>query len=158
MEQSRQPKESREFCSALDKEISETQKRKGGPQTEFQRNQRLDQVCKLYFEYGYSAVKIAEMLNVNRNTINSDIKDLYSTFQSNWENTSTVSILQNHVFSLMAQKSRLREGIDSAKNLSEKLAIEKMILQVETRLHQFQLMRGQSYDLKAVRICYGRNE
>ena len=150
MDESRLSKESREFSSAPDKEISETQKRKGGPQTEFQRNQRLNQVCKLYFEYGYSAVKIAEMLNVNRNTVNSDIKDLHSTFQSNWENTSTVSILQNHVFSLMAQKSRLREEIDSAKNLSEKLAIEKMILQVESRLHQFQLKRSQLGDYKAV--------
>ena len=105
------------------------QNKKGGPQTEFQRNQRLNQVCKMYFEYGYSAVKIAEMLNVNRNTVNSDIKDLHSSFQSNWENISTVSILQNHVFSLMAQKSRLRELLDAAKNLSEKLKIEKMILQ-----------------------------
>ena len=152
MEQSRLPKESREFCSALDKEISETQKRKCGPQTEFQRNQRLSQVCKLYFEYGYSAVKIAEMLNVNRNTVTSDIKDLHSTFQSNWKNTSTVSILQNHVFSLMAQKSRLREILDAAKNLSEKLAIEKMILQVESRLHQFQLRRGKFGDFKTVSV------
>jgi len=150
MEGSHPSKESRKFFSALDKEISVTQKRKGGPQTEFQRNQRLNQVCKLYFEYGYSAVKIAEMLNINRNTVNSDIKDLHSTFQSNWKNTSTVSILQNHVFSLMAQKSRLREGIDAAKNLSEKLAIEKMILQVESRLHQFQLKRGQFGDFKTV--------
>ena len=126
--------------------------KKGGPQTKFQRMERLDQVCKLYFEYGYSAVKIAEMLNVNRNTVNSDIKDLYSTFQSNWENTSTVSILQNHVFSLMAQKSRLREELDTAKNLSDKLAIEKMILQVESRLHQFQLKRSQFGDYKAVTV------
>jgi len=152
MERSRLTKESREFFSALDKEISETQKRKGGPQTEFQRNQRLNQVCRLYFEYGYSAVKIAEMLNVNRNTVNSDIKDLHSTFQNNWENTSTVSILQNHVFSLMAQKSRLREVLDAAKNLSEKLSIEKMILQVESRLHQFQLRRGQFGDFKTVSV------
>jgi len=91
MEVSHPSKESREFFSALDKEISVTQKRKGGPQTEFQRNQRLNQVCKLYFEYGYSAVKIAEMLNINRNTVNSDIKDLHSTFQSNWKNTLKIS-------------------------------------------------------------------
>jgi len=92
------------------------------------------------------------MLNVNRNTVNSDIKDLYSTFQSNWENTSTLSILQNHVFSLMAQKSRLREELDAAKNLSDKLAIEKMILQVESRLHQFQFRRSQFGDYKAVTV------
>jgi len=152
MERSSLSKESKEFSSAPEKGISETQKRKGGPQTEFQRMERLDQVCKLYFEYGYSAVKIAEMLNVNRNTVNSDIKDLYSTFQSNWENTSTLSILQNHVFSLMAQKSRLREELDAAKNLSDKLSIEKMILQVESRLHQFQFRRSQFGDYKAVTV------
>jgi len=152
MERSSLSKESKEFCSAPEKGISDAQKRKGGPQTEFQRMERQNQVCKLYFEYGYSAVKIAEMLNVNRNTVNSDIKDLHSTFQSNWENTSTVSILQNHVFSLMAQKSRLREELDAAKNLSDKLSIEKMILQVESRLHQFQFRRSQFGDYKAVSI------
>jgi len=52
----------------------------------------------------------------------------------------------------MAQKSRLREELDTAKNLSEKLAIEKMILQVESYLHQFQFRRGQFGDFKAVPV------
>lgn len=50
----------------------------GGPYTKDERTKRQNEVARLHFEYGYSAVKIAEMMKVNRNTINSDIKYLYS--------------------------------------------------------------------------------
>ena len=48
----------------------------GGPYTKDERTKRQNEVARLHFEYGYSAVKIAEMMKVNRNTINSDIKYL----------------------------------------------------------------------------------
>jgi len=146
-----------EFLSEIDKESSEVQKRKGGPQTEFQRIKRQNHVSKLYFEYGYTAVKISELLKVNRNTINSDIGDLYLTFEKNWVTQSTISILQNNVISLMAQKSRLREELDIAKNLSEKLAIEKMILQIEITLHKFHLLRGEYSYSKAIQVKGSRS-
>jgi len=48
--------------------------KKGGPYSKKDRDSRIDEVCRLHFEYGYSAKKISELMKVNRNTINSDIK------------------------------------------------------------------------------------
>jgi len=116
--------------------------KKGGPYSKKDRDSRIDEVCRLHFEYGYSAKKISELIKVNRNTINSDIKQLYLTLETNWEKTSAVSLLQSHVTSVIAQKRRLREELDNTEKLSEKLAIEKIILQVESKINQFQLRRG----------------
>ena len=120
----------------------EVQSKKGGPYTKQEQEKRRDQVCRLHFEYGYSAKKISELIKVNRNTINSDIKQLYLTLETNWEKTSAVSLLQSHVASIHAQKTRLREELDNTDKISEKLAIEKIILQVESKINQFQLRRG----------------
>ncbi len=120
----------------------EVQSKKGGPYTKREQEKRRDEVCRLHFEYGYSAKKISELIKVNRNTINSDIKQLYLTLESNWEQTTSVSLLQNHIESVLAQKRRLREALDNTEKFSEKMAIEKMILQVESKINQFQLRRG----------------
>jgi len=120
----------------------EVQSKKGGPYTKREQEKRRDEVCRLHFEYSYSAKKISELIKVNRNTINSDIKQLYLTLETNWEKTSAVSLLQSHVASVLAQKRRLREALDNTEKFSEKLAIEKMILQVESKINQFQLRRG----------------
>ena len=125
--------------------------KKGGPYSKKDRDSRIEEVCRLHFEYGYSAIKISELMKVNRNTINNDIKQLYLTLESNWEKTSAVSLLQNHIESVLAQKRRLREALDNTEKFSEKLAIEKMILQVESKINQFQLRRGRRGDiLKAI--------
>ena len=121
--------------------VFKSKNKKGGPYSKKDRNLRIDQVCKLHFEYGYSAKKISELMEVNRNTINDDIKQLYLTLESNWEKSSASSLLQSHVASIVAQKSRLREELDNTEKISEKLAIEKIILQVESKINQFQLRR-----------------
>ena len=79
-------------------------KKKGGPYSKKDRNLRMEKVSRLHFEYGYSANKISELLNVNRNTINNDIRNMYLTFKKYWNKISTVSLLQSHVESLLAQK------------------------------------------------------
>ena len=56
---------------------SENKSKKGGPYTTQEQESRRKQVYELHFEKGFSAIKIAEMLNVNRNTINVDIQDWY---------------------------------------------------------------------------------
>jgi len=130
--------------------VFKSKNKNGGPYSKEDRNSRIDQVCKLHFEYGYSAKKISELMGVNRNTINDDIKQLYSTLESNWDKSSASSLLQSHVASIVAQKSRLREELDSTEKLSERLAIEKMILQIESKIHQFQLRSGQFGVYKAL--------
>ena len=48
--------------------------KKGGPYTKQEQEKRRKQVYELHFEKGSSAVSIANELDVNRNTINEDIK------------------------------------------------------------------------------------
>jgi len=48
--------------------------KKGGPYSKKEQEERKIQVYHLHFEENKSAVEIAELLNVNRNTINDDIK------------------------------------------------------------------------------------
>ena len=49
------------------------QAKKGGPYSKKEREDRRMQVYNLHFEEDLPAVKIAEMLDVNRNTVNDDI-------------------------------------------------------------------------------------
>jgi hypothetical protein len=46
---------------------------------------RRSKVYNLHFEKGHSAVRIAEMNNVNRNTINEDIKYWYAQISRDFE-------------------------------------------------------------------------
>lgn len=130
----------------LDSEFSQngfkSKNSNGGPYSKKDRESRIENVCTLHFEYGYSAKKISELLGVNRNTVNDDIKKLYENLEENWKNTSTLTLLQNNLESLFAQKRRLREELDKTEKFSEKLAIEKMIFQIESKINQFQLRKG----------------
>jgi hypothetical protein len=51
---------------------------KFAPFTRSQRRKRKMEVYKLHFEHGVPATRIAEMMKVDRNTINNDLKILYS--------------------------------------------------------------------------------
>ena len=57
------------------------EKKNGGPYSKKGQDKRRDQVHTLHFEKGHSAVKIAQILGVNRNTINEDIKYGYSNIK-----------------------------------------------------------------------------
>ena len=55
-----------------------TSEKKGGPFTKNDQEKRRNEVYRLHFEYSYSAVKIAELMKVNRNTIHKDIQYWYA--------------------------------------------------------------------------------
>ena len=55
-------------------EIKQVDAKKGGPYTKKQREDRRDEVFRLHFENGYSAVKISKLLDVTRITIDDDVK------------------------------------------------------------------------------------
>ena len=50
----------------------------GGPYTKSEQEERRNKVYSMYFEKGFSAIKIGMELKVNRNTINQDVKFLRS--------------------------------------------------------------------------------
>lgn len=59
--------------------MAQVQEKKGGPYTKNEKMEQQNEAYKLHFEHNYSAVKISEMMKINRNTINSDISHWYTS-------------------------------------------------------------------------------
>jgi len=116
-------------CMAL-----ETKSKKGGPYTKQQQEKRRDEVFKLHFEYGYSATQISEMLKINRNTINSDVSFLYSKLRGEMNEESTDNWLDKQFTRLESQRVRLRKELDIEITLQERLQVEKMILDLDSKI------------------------
>ncbi|MCA2004042.1 MAG: DUF4349 domain-containing protein [Candidatus Nitrosotenuis sp.] len=113
------------------------QKKRGGPYTRKDKQTRRNEVYRLHFDYGYSARNISELMNINRNTINSDIDYWYSRIANiAYQPEMTVFTIKER---LENQRVRLRELLDSASTVSEKLAIEKMITDIDTKLANIHL-------------------
>ena len=112
------------------------QLRKGGPYTKKEQEDRRQEAFKLHFEKGYSASKISEMLKVNRNTINEDIRHWYSELaQELNHDVVTWAIEQFHSFE--SQKNRLIAQLEKEESIQNKIAIEKLIFQINDKLSQF---------------------
>ena len=94
----------------------------------------------MHFEYGYSATKISSMMKVNRNTINQDIKSLYSEIKEELKENSKDLILKQ-IGRLEAQRSRITENIQGVKNsqinygISEKTRYEKILLDIDSKIN-----------------------
>ena len=108
--------------------------KKGGPYSSEQKAKRRDIVARYYFEYGYSARKISQIMKVNRNTINRDINYLCARMnEKNIGYHPEVSVA-NYLEKMAYNGTRLREMLDEAKTISEKVAIEKLILAVDSKM------------------------
>ena len=121
-----------EFLAESIKEEYQKNK-KGGPYSKIERNKRQHEVAKLYFEYGYSARKISEMMKISRATVNSDIQFLFEEFNKKIS-LDPYKLVIRQLMSLEAQKTRLRNILDETKSLSESIAIEKMILDIDSKI------------------------
>jgi len=106
---------------------------KRGPYTKHELEKRRNEVYRLHFEYGYSARKIAELMKINRNTINGDIKYWYSKISKSNDiqpESSVFPILER----LDIQRTRIREYLDKTSDISEKITIEKMLLDLDYKI------------------------
>jgi len=79
---------SKEFLEGQLGQTMPKSEKSGGPYPVHAKKLRRDEVFRLLFDYGYSARKIAEMIKINRNTINSDITYWYSQLQRDDERVS----------------------------------------------------------------------
>jgi len=113
------------------------QEKKGGPYTKNEKIKRQNEVFRLHFELGYSAVKISEMMKVNRNTVNNDINYWYSVLSKEWKSYDVESWCMKQVHRLESQRSRLFRELDKVHETPMKLSIEKMILDIDTRIMNF---------------------
>ena len=105
--------------------------KKGGPYTKKDQKERKDEVFKLHFEYGYSAVHIGNLLNVNRNTINGDIKYWYSELYKTTNFKYSKEWLDKQFTRLEIQRARLRKELDEDISLKDRLQVERLITNID---------------------------
>ncbi len=112
----------------------EVKSKKGGPYTKQEQEKRRDEVFKLHFEYDYSATQISEMLKINRNTINSDVSFLYSKLRSETNEVYSERLLDRQFSRLESQRVRLRKELDNDITLQERLQVEKIIFDLDSKI------------------------
>ncbi len=117
--------------------------KKGGPYPIHVKKERRDEVFKLHFDYGYSARKIADMMKISRNTINSDISYCYSQLEKEDSRLSTGGYLNKLLYRLELQRTRCMENMEKIKDSDDTSAFEKMIFDIDCKLIQI-LMKLQT--------------
>jgi len=110
--------------------------KKGGPYTKKDQEERRGEVFRLHFEHNYSAVKIADILHANRNTINEDIRYWHLQFSKELENSDLSSWAVKQIHSLESQKSRLLDKLEKQNDFDEKMSIEKLIFNIDDKISE----------------------
>lgn len=114
--------------------LGTTSQKSGGPYSRGQRRKRRQEVFKLHFEQGLPAIKIADLMKINRNTINDDIKRLYNEMISDLTGPDFHGFFAKQVVRLETQRARLASYLADAKELEQRLAIERQLADVDFRL------------------------
>jgi len=110
--------------------------KKGGPYTRKEQEERRLEVYRLHYEENYSAVKIAEVLNVNRNTVSEDLKFWNTQFAREIKTHNLVSKLKNIIQKIEIQDVEelaeepgniviyrdVYENLDSNKNIEQTIS------------------------------------
>lgn len=109
--------------------------KKGGPYTKDDQESRRNEVYRLHFEFGYSARKISEIMKINRNTINSDIKYWYENIRDEIKQQRDDLILQQ-LGRLEAQRTRI---LDSMADANDKIKHERLLLEIDTKINNILL-------------------
>ena len=113
-----------------------TSAKKGGPYTEQQKLERQNKVYHLHFEKGYSAMRIADELCVNRNTINSDIKGWYFQLADELPENEVAALFFSQLRALKYQKARLVDKLEKQNEPKIQLQYEKLISDIDYRIGQ----------------------
>lgn len=110
--------------------------KKGGPYTKEERKKRRNEVFRLHFEHGISAIKIAEMMKIHRHTISKDIEFWNDRLQDEWEKTDVVSWAMKITHRFDLQRTSLYKELESLTDINEKLAVRKLIFEIDYRMSQ----------------------
>jgi hypothetical protein len=111
-------------------------KRKFAPFTRSQRRKRRMEVYRLHFEKGMPAIRIAHLMQVDRNTINNDLRILYSKALNDYNpnDMSLDDILQKQLVRFETQRDRLCLYLSDANDINSKIAIERLIADIDFKL------------------------
>jgi len=118
--------------------------RKRGPYSKEEKESRRNEVYRLHFDYGYSARKIADLMKVNRNTINGDISYWYHKVGSTQNIFDPEMTIIMNLRRFEEQRSRLREQIDTVSEFSDRLSLERMIFDIDSKIMQIYQKLGES--------------
>ena len=118
--------------------------RKSGPYSKHDKVARRNEVYKLYFEYGYSGRRIAEMMKVNRNTIHGDIQFWYNQITQNFNAIDPTLAIVRQITKLEDQKTRLREYLDKTESVAEKIPIERLIFDIDSKIIHTRIRMSES--------------
>lgn len=122
--------------------------KKGGPYSKNDKDKRMNEVYRLHFEYGYSARKIAELMNVNRNTINVDIDYWFSGSARSINIIDPAKMIVIGIIRMGTQLTRLREQLDKVKSNSERMAIERLIYDINSKIiHTHEKLSQSAYSV-----------
>lgn len=122
-----------------------SEEKRGGPYTKQEQEQRRTKVYELYFEKGCSALKISEMLGVNRNTVNSDIRYWYTQMRAQIGGENIGGILLKEIERFEIQRKRLLEHAGQETDFAAKVVLEKMIFEIDNKIAGFaSKMSGQN--------------
>lgn len=110
------------------------QTKKGGRYTKKEQEERKLQVYHLHFEEEKSAVEIAKMLNVNRNTINDDIQYWYQRIGNETNIEDITTKLARQILLLHIQRDRMLDYLEDVESVSEKIKIERFIFDIDNKL------------------------
>lgn len=105
-----------------------------GPYSKRDKEARREEVYRLYFDCSYSARKIADMMKVNRNTVNVDISYWYSKFVEKANILDPATTIIATLERLEFQYERLRERYDKTDSNQEKNAIDRLMLDVNSKI------------------------
>ena len=111
----------------------EVDQKQGGPYTKNKQDERRQKVYSMYFQKGFSAIKIANELEVNRNTINQDVKFWRSSLTQKDQIKPAIWLLEQKEH-LEQQKDRLLELLEITKDFEQRLRVEKIILDIEGKI------------------------
>src|SRR2546428_14186689 len=90
--------------------------KRGSRYSKSERETRRSEVYKFHFEYGYSARKIAELLDVNRNTVNGDINYWYSRISKNVSGIDPEKAIITVLQRMQSQRVSLRAQLDKTRS------------------------------------------
>ena len=108
--------------------------RRRGPYSKIEKERRREEIYRLHFDYGYSARKIADLMKIERNTINADLNFVYANILENTNIIDPATTITLYLERLDIQYLRLRERYDKTGSNQEKNTIEKLMLDVNSRI------------------------
>lgn len=126
------PDVSPEFIEETKKANLVKPRQKFAPYTKAERTKRRKEVYRLHFEIGMSASEIADAMKVNRNTINEDLRLLYK--QVGLEAPEYSQYYNKQMARIESQRSRVLRYLLEASTLDEKLAVERLVADIDFKM------------------------